>query len=303
LKAITLNFISFAAANTTYLLHFRGQIYTDFYESGHSTRITPITLHILVIKLYHPGFTSSDHFSQHRMSSGFDICEQTKQAIRGRSETWNFIRGFTSHWVTPIQEGDGYSEAELSAAEERLGISLPAALKEAYTLFGRRSDLTRNREYLLEPTAIYLKHGALIFRHENQGASVWGILIEDTQNPDPPVYHCYCVVDDIMEDWEIWLARFSLACVDLILWESLYDPRMATESREIDDEGLHLVGQLYTELPTFEGLDSYTPFGMRWFTGTDLLLCDTGMDLSVRARNLEAIGSIRNNLPGEWLNE
>lgn len=237
------------------------------------------------------------------MSSGFDFCEEITQAIRGRSETWNFIRGFTSHWVTPLQEGDGYSETELSAAEERLAISLPDALEEAYTLFGRRSDLTRNREYLLEPTALSLNHGALIFRRENQGASMWGILISDLHNPDPPVYHCSCVVDDIMGDWGIWLARFSLACVDLILWESLYDPTMATESCEVDDEGLHLVGQLYSELPSFEGLDSYTPFGVRWFTGTDLLLCDTGMDLSVRARNSEALCSIRNNLSGEWLNE
>lgn len=237
------------------------------------------------------------------MSSGFVLCEQITQAVRGRYETWNFIRDFTSHWVTPLEEGDGYSETDLSAAEESLGISLPDALKEAYALFGRRSDLTRNREYLLEPTALYLDHGALIFRHENQGASIWGILIADLQNPDPPVYQCWCVVDNIMEDWGFWLGRFSLACVDLILWESLYDPRMATESRDIDDEDLKLVGQLYSELPSFEGLDSYTPFGVRWFTGTDLLLCDTGMDLSVRARTWEALCSVRNNLPGDWLNE
>ncbi|KAE8383712.1 hypothetical protein BDV26DRAFT_287134 [Aspergillus bertholletiae] len=213
------------------------------------------------------------------MSTGFDLCKQITPAVRGRCETWNFIRSFASHWVTSLEEADGYSESVLSAAEERLGISLPAALKEAYALFGCRSDLTRNQEYLLEPTALYIDHDALIFRHENQGAALWGILLADLQHPDPPVYHRRCLVDNVMEEWKIWLGRFSLACLDLILWESLYGSRMPTELRESDDKDLAVVEQLFSELPSFEGSDSYTPFGVRWFTGTDLLLCYTGFDL------------------------
>lgn len=239
------------------------------------------------------------------MNDGFDLCEQIAQAVRGRPETWDFIRDFTSHWVTPLEQGDGYSESDLSAAEERLGISLPAAFKEAYTLFGRRSDLTRNQEYLLEPTALCLDHGALIFRHENQGAAIWGIKTADLQHPDPPVYRCFCIVNNTYEDWEFWLGRFSLACVDLVLWESLYDSRMPTEFREVVDDGeIEVVERLYTELPTSEGLDdSYAPSDTRWFTGADILLCYTGFAFFVRTRNREALCSVRENLPGEWLNE
>ncbi|OJJ07609.1 hypothetical protein ASPVEDRAFT_155421 [Aspergillus versicolor CBS 583.65] len=237
------------------------------------------------------------------MSNDFDICEQINRVTGGRSDTWNFIRSFASHWITPIQEGDGYNETELLSAEQRLGIPLPAALKESYTLFGRRSDLTRNQEYLLEPTALYVHHGALIFRHENQGAAIWGILLSDIQLPDPPVYNCFCIVDNVMDEWQPWLGRFSLACVDLILWESLYDSRMPTEFRDIDDDDFELVEQLYTELPSSNGPDSYTPVDIRWFTAADILLCYTGTDLAVRARTSEAISSIREKIPGDWLNE
>jgi hypothetical protein len=187
--------------------------------------------------------------------------------------------------------------------EECLGISLPAAFKEPYALFGCRSDLTRNQEYLLQPTALYLDHNALIFRHEKQGAALWGVRLADLQHPDPPVYHCLCMVGNVMGEWEIWLGRFSLACLDLILWESLYDTRMPTEFRDSDDKDLALIEQLYSELPPFEGNHSYTHFGVRWFSGTDLLLCYTGFDLRVRTRTREALCSIRENLPGDWLYE
>jgi hypothetical protein len=232
--------------------------------------------------------------------SDFDLSKKINQAIQGRRETWDFIRSFVSHWVTPLKEADGYSEADLLAAEERLGISLPAALKEAYNLFGRRSDLTRNQEYLLEPTALYLDHGALIFRHENQGAAFWGILVADLQYPDPPVYKCWVIVNNVVENWETWLGRFSLSCIDLILWESLHDSSRATEFCEIDEEELELVDQLYQEVPYPRQL---APWHIRLFTGTDLLLYYTDAGLFVRARTLEAIHSVRQNLPVDWLNE
>jgi hypothetical protein len=237
------------------------------------------------------------------MSTSFDLCERITPAVHDRRETWNFIRDFASHWVTPLEESDGYSESVLSAAEERLGIPLPAAFKEAYALFGCRSDLTRNSEYLLEPTALYLDHDALIFRRENQGAALWGILLADLQDPDPPVYHCSCIVNNAMDEWEPWLARFSLACLDLILWESLSDSTMPTEFRDSNDEDIALIERLYSELPSFQGSHSYTPFGVRRFTGPDLLLCDTGADLRVRTRTREALWSLRETLPGDWLYE
>ncbi|KAL2784033.1 hypothetical protein BJX66DRAFT_348693 [Aspergillus keveii] len=240
------------------------------------------------------------------MSTRFDLCERVTLAVHGQGETWNFIRDFASHWVTPLDESDGNSESVLSATEERLGIALPEAFKEAYALFGCRSDLTRNSEHLLEPAALYLDHDALIFRHENQGAALWGIRLADLQHADPPVYYCTCIENNVMDEWEPWLGRFSLTCLDLILWESLSDSRMPIEFRECNDEDIPLIEQLYFELPSSSQVgsdNSYTPFGVRWFTGTDLLLCVTGADLRVRTRTREALWSIRETLPGDWLDE
>jgi hypothetical protein len=72
-------------------------------------------------------------------------------------------------------EGDGWSEADIVTEEECLGIRLPAALREAYGLFGRREDLTSNQDFLFSPGELCLSDGGqvLIFRHENQGCARW----------------------------------------------------------------------------------------------------------------------------------
>ncbi|WP_223184536.1 SMI1/KNR4 family protein [Streptomyces sp. CBMA152] len=86
---------------------------------------------------------------------------------------WRFIQGFAAHWADALEHGDGWTEADLVAAEERLGVRLPVAMREAYLLFGRRRDLTSNHDELLAPDELYVDDAgeALVFRHENQGAA------------------------------------------------------------------------------------------------------------------------------------
>jgi hypothetical protein len=48
-------------------------------------------------------------------------------------------------------DGNGYGKADIDAAEERLGVRFPAAVREAYGLFGRRADLTSNQDRQLRP--------------------------------------------------------------------------------------------------------------------------------------------------------
>jgi hypothetical protein len=45
----------------------------------------------------------------------------------------------------PWQPGDGYDEAEIEAAEARLGFRLPSTLRNFYLAWGRRQDLTSSR--------------------------------------------------------------------------------------------------------------------------------------------------------------
>ena len=102
------------------------------------------------------------------------------------------MKDFIAEWHGPLEDGDGYSAAELDAAEQRLGLKLPMALREWYGLAGKRKDLTAVQNFLRSPDRVYIREedGArvLYFYTENQEEPNWGILARDLGLDDPPVY-------------------------------------------------------------------------------------------------------------------
>src|ERR1039457_4710270 len=85
------------------------------------------------------------------MAGGFDAGEALRAGLNDRWQAWDFIRRFAAGWTEPLEAGDGVGEADLRAAEQCIGAALPAALREAYLLFGARADLTANQDPLLPP--------------------------------------------------------------------------------------------------------------------------------------------------------
>ena len=83
------------------------------------------------------------------VSNRFDLAAELATDVQDMQiGAWRFIRGFADAWLTPLRDGDGYSQAELNAAEDRLGLKLPTALREAYMLFGKRADLCGTQDFL-----------------------------------------------------------------------------------------------------------------------------------------------------------
>jgi hypothetical protein len=97
----------------------------------------------------------------------------------------------------PWQPGDGYEESAIAAAEDRLGICLPAPLRSFYQTWGRRKEMTCLNHPLLGPTEWILRPDALIFCVENQATSYWAILREDLGKVNPAVVKAWA-----LPDWE-----------------------------------------------------------------------------------------------------
>ncbi len=218
--------------------------------------------------------------------------------LRDRPARWRFIENFAAEWVEPLQPGDGSHPGDLDAAEGRLDVTLPAAVREAYSLFGARDDLTSNQDVLLSPDELYVHDGVLVFRAENQGAAHWGVAL--TGETDPPVLVRPDLADKDAEAWEPWMDRFSMACVEIVLSESLLDEDLA-DSRDPEDDDAEALGARYTRLPLPDLPTGQDP-PIRWFTGTDVIVRDdAGGWLSARARTPEALDAVREDLPGDWL--
>lgn len=241
------------------------------------------------------------------MTREFDMVRSLAAGVEGRRGAWEFIGGFVANWSVALGDDDGWGEADLVAAEERLGFRLPLALREAYLLFGRRRDLTSNHDVLLSPSELYVDEAkeALVFRHENQGACSWGILLDELADEDPAVFIRADLADRAAERWESWLERLSLCFIEIVLSESLQaDGELCDFLGDFDESGVDLLEQNCTRLP----FPAY-PMGeeensIRWFLGRDVLLRDDdGMALLARGRTEAALDAIRDLLPGDWLND
>ncbi|MFF0520570.1 hypothetical protein ACFYTC_17805 [Actinomadura nitritigenes] len=228
---------------------------------------------------------------------GFDIVRDLPPALHDRAAAWTFIREFAAGWGLPLGREDGTPEAELAEAEDRLGLRLPAAVREAYALLGRRPDLHSNLDTLLSPGELAVEHGALVFREENQGAALWGVMLGDLGRDDPPVHVRQDLADKYAELWEPWTDRFSPAVLEIVLAESTQGPEELCDARDLapgeDDE----LARRFALVPF------PSESGQNFYTAPGVLLSDGGGAwLSVRARDPDTLDRFRTAFPGDWVN-
>jgi hypothetical protein len=73
----------------------------------------------------------------------------------------------------PLTEQDGISPAECAAAEQRLGCTVPAALRDFYLAMGRQPAITLSFQRFSEPDGWAMSAEKLVFLEENQGVCYW----------------------------------------------------------------------------------------------------------------------------------
>ncbi|MFB0632413.1 SMI1/KNR4 family protein [Streptomyces sp. AB3(2024)] len=239
------------------------------------------------------------------MTQRFELASSLARGVENRNGAWSFVQGFAAHWAGALESGDGWAEADLVAAEKRLGVPLPTALREAYLLFGRRRDLTGNHDVLLGPAELYVDDAdqALVFRHENQGAASWGILLDNLRDDDPAVVIRPDLADKGAERWEEWLERLSLCFVEIVLSESLHADEGLCDFLDPDDDSIALLEENAARLPFPACPIGEEDHAIRWFLGRDVLLRDDdGTAILARGRTAEDLDRFRDLIPGDWLN-
>jgi hypothetical protein len=233
------------------------------------------------------------------VGADFDLRAELARGVRDAVGAWRFIRLFADGYASPIVAGDGWDDGDLREAETRLGFSLPASLRTAYGLMGRRRDLTSAQDRLLLPDQLEIDESgrALVFRWECQRVVEWGIPLSAVADPDPPVVFRYSSA----LTWYPFLERFSLACVEMVLSEWIICGAPYAANLELDDETLALMEQQLHRLP----LPDYPfwPDGgpVRWFERSGVILReDPGTWLWAGATSPDGIATIRCALPGAW---
>ena len=228
-----------------------------------------------------------------------------RAGLGDRRRAWAFIREFAAAWTAPLGPGDGFTEDVLWAAEQRLGVKLPAALRDAYLLFGQRADLTARQDPLLPPDRLRVDRLApvIVFRVENEDCAEWGVAAGDHWNPeDPPVY----VRQQGDRRWEPFLDRASLACVEMVLSEVLLGCCWQRgDMCALPVSLIPLVESAYEQLPVPEYPSWYDPsITVRWFSAPGKLLRMDGHGpycwLIAGCQATADLESIRAAIPGPW---
>jgi hypothetical protein len=230
-----------------------------------------------------------------------DMLEGLDRLVAGdRHGGWEFVRALTAAFGCPVVEGDGVDPALVQVGEDRIGFALPAALREAYLLFGRRGDLTAAQDSLVWPQSLNVDpDGVLVFRVEAQGCASWGVPVPAIGQDDPPV------VVNVGAGWEPYSDRLSVALVEMVMSEAMFSadgPNV--DNRELDDTANALVSAAFERLPlpVFPFWAGINGPGVRWFAGPDVLLRNEGETwLWVHGRTPEAVQAVRERLSGEWL--
>ena len=116
-----------------------------------------------------------------------------------RLERWNILSRVIADWYPESNPNGGISEDAIVTNATRLGIPIPAAIREWYTRFGARSDVWSQQDELLMPDRMHVTSGHLTFLVENQAVVEWGIATENLFYDDPPVHA------SSVDDQDTWL--------------------------------------------------------------------------------------------------
>ena len=237
------------------------------------------------------------------MAGGFDVSRAVGAGIGDRWRAREFVAEFAAAWTRPLAPGDGCSEDVLRAAEDRLGVRIPAALRAAYLLFGGRRDLTACQDPLLPPDRLRMDHAAqvIVFRSENQRCAEWGVAATGWNAEDPPVY-----VRQLPggRPWEPFLGRMSLACAEMVLTEVLLGSKFM-DMCDLPGELIGAAESAYRQvaLPEYP-LWAEPAVTIRWFAAPGKLLRMDGRGpycwLSAAGQTRTDLESIYKTIPGPW---
>lgn len=103
----------------------------------------------------------------------------------------------------PLKEKHGIPRKEIAAAEKKLGICLPVALREYFLVAGRERRINRAYNRLCSLERLEHRRGKLVFLEENQGGVVWGLTVSRHQTDDPAVYQALADEEGPSNNWAL----------------------------------------------------------------------------------------------------
>ena len=199
-------------------------------------------------------------------------------------ERFALLSRLIADWYDPVNDGDGFEDADFERSSTRLGLPIPAALRRWYQMSGRRKDVWSLQDILLPPEQWNIQRDALEFCVENQHVTSWGISRAQLLTEDPPV---------LVRDGNDWLAQ-SASVSEFVLHFFAYTIKFSERASHINgyappDCRQHIISNMPSlDFPIFVWT------GTRLFGTDDLIVgIDESDHVSASARSSESLQTFR----------
>jgi hypothetical protein len=144
-------------------------------------------------------------------------------------------RQLLSDFYSPLEPTDGITEAILARSELRLGIELPAVLKDCYALTGGIRAVHHAYNHLLPPDALWTDDDVLVFYRENQNVVFWGLELASRERTDPPVLQA---MNDVKLEWSREFGLLSDFLINQFYWQAVNGALPFGAIAEVDESVL-----------------------------------------------------------------
>ena len=234
--------------------------------------------------------------------------QQFAARLANRENRWSLLTDFVAEWYTPLREGDGYSPEELDAAEHRLRLKLPLALREWYRLVGRRKDIIAMQNFLASPEDLEImdENGLLVFYCENQQVVGWGIQPNDLGLVDPPVWLDDSGLHDTQQEPIRENDTLSEFALQMVVLETRFNP-VNEVFQALNRVAPKTFGKVERSFVPLGFPDWHWPsYPTRFYGADDLLIQVFGEEdpwLQVTARSLNAFEEAKKVLEVDWEHE
>jgi hypothetical protein len=221
---------------------------------------------------------------------------------------------FLRDWNHPLAGAKLVSSEEIARAEERLGFSLPIALREWYQLpfnpFFLKPRLFSTHLVYPKNITVWPKgdatNGLVVFMQEYELCCEWAFLVRDAHLPDPPFYYGNTEDKTLAEKWQSQSPTFSGFFMQLLMMRSVFFGRLyAAVKKQVNEAVWTKVAEEFTDL----GFPVWLEYGKscRLLGGQDCLLAVRSdppwgriADLYLAARTGEALDQVTEILGLEW---
>lgn len=136
-----------------------------------------------------------------------------------------------------LRAQDGFPLNKVAAAEKKLGVRLPNALRDYYLVAGRERSLNHAHNRLLAPGDLDKRAGKLVFMEENQWVVVWGVAVSSKPADDPRVYQGP-IVDGEPTGWFLEQRKCSAFLVFMLHMQAAFGGGMASTASSSAQRGL-----------------------------------------------------------------